>query len=444
MKLKNALLISMATLGLVSCPVFAADTTTDAQVAPKHKMHHKMRHHRHHDVVATHTNYKGDYKGELMSVDTCPVNNWYTPAMVAMSQNVGRAVPTVGCDKPISFAGGIATDFHTFNLSQGYRGENNERLSLNDAYLNIFGNVNQYVKAFGSLSYSNASGTTSTNGQRSYNLAGGYSTVYPANTLTVEQAYVTFADMDSTPVFFKLGKQYADFNRYMIHPVERTMTQVLTESLHTSAELGFVTHMGLHGSLTAFDSPSRKTTENHSKYVYGAALGFDQPSDTLGWDAGIGYMSDMAGVNSIATVVGTTYVNRVGAAAAYAHVNSGPFSFGANYATALTSFNAADIATTAAGTAGAKPRALDLKAGYDFNAWNKNQNVYVGFQKSWQSAQVALPSSRWLVGYGVDVLPNTMVGAEFGHDVAYSVASSGSSNGNNSNTLGVRAAVKFG
>jgi len=447
MKLK-LVVASMSVLGLISFPVFAADTQANTQVTtPKHKTH-KMKHR----MVAAHPSYKGDFKGEMVQssmVEACPVNNWYTSTMIAMSQNTGRAVPTVDCYKPLSLAAGIATDVHFFNLSQGYAGENNERISLNDAYLNVFGNVNQYVKAFGSLSYNNASNNTvdndSTNGVRTYNLSGEYSNAYPPSSLTVEQAFVTFSDFDNTPVFFQIGKQFADYNRYTIHPIERTMTQVLTETLRTSAELGFVTRMGFHGSVTAFDAPMKKSTDAHSHYIYGASLGFDQPSDSLGWDVGIGYMTDMTGANDIQDAVGgNNYVHRINAAAAYGHVNSGPFTFGVNYATALQSFNAADLATTAGGTAGAKPRALDLKAGYGFNAWSKNQNVYLGFQKSWQAATVALPSSRWLVGYGVDVLPNTMLGAEFGHDVAYSAATSGSSNGSNSNTLGLRAAVKFG
>jgi len=466
MKLKLKLVAAMSLLGFISCPAFAADdvsqttttTTTTATPAPvaKHRHHHKMKHH----VVAARTSYKGDLKGEMIPapvVEACPINNWYTPMMLSMTQNVGRAVPTVHCYEPISFAGGIATDVHTFNLSKGYMGENNERISLNDAYLNIFGNVNQYVKAFASVSYNSASGlfTTSNNntnaGGHLYALGGQYSAVYPNNTLNLEQGFVNFSDLDNMPVFFQIGKQFADYNRYQIHALERTMTQVLTETLRTSAELGFVTQLGIHGTVTAFDSPDRKESQNNATYVYGASLGWDHPNDSLGWDVGVGYMSDMTGANDIAAAVGRdlgttgTYIHRVAAWSAYGHVNSGPFMFGLNYAAALQSFNGADLTSNASTGSDASPKALDAKVGFAFNnfGWNKNQNVYLGYQKSWQAARIPLPSNRWLLGYGVDVLPNTMLGAEFGHDVAYSQSKSGGS-GSNSNTLGLRAAVKFG
>ena len=460
MKLKLKLVAAMSLLGFISCPAFAADdmnqttttTTTTATPAPvaKHRHHHKMRHH----MVAAHPSYKGDLKGEMIPapvVEACPINNWYTPTMIAMGQNVGRAVPTVHCYEPISFAGGIATDIHTFNLGKGYMGENNEKISLNDAYLNIFGNVNQYVKAFASISYNNASSTDSTNGNRVYALGGQYSAAYPVGTLTIEQGFINFSDLDNMPVFFQIGKQYADYNRYQIHALERTMTQVLTETLRTSVELGFVTHMGIHGTVTAFDSPDKKTSQNHSQNVYGASLGWDQFNDSLGWDIGVGYMSDMTGANDVAAAVGRdlltpfNYIHRVAAWSAYGHVNSGPFMFGLNYAAALQSYSGLDLTSNASTGSNAAPKAVDAKVGFAFNNFglNKNQNVYLGYQKSWQAARIPLPSNRWLLGYGVDVLPNTMLGAEFGHDVAYSQAKNGHSGGN-SNTLGLRAAVKFG
>jgi hypothetical protein len=370
----------------------------------------------------------------------------------------------VNCHGPISFAGGIATDVHTFNLSKGYAGENNERISLNDAYVDIDGHVNQYVKAFISLSYDGASGESthhhngSTNGFRIYERPGAYDISAHPDALDVEQATITLSDFDNQPVFFQIGKQYSDYNRYTIKAIERTMTQVLTQTLRTSGELGFVTRMGFHGTVIAFDDPDRVSglaadgtaanPSGHSTFIYGASFGFDQPNDTLGWDVGIGYMSNMTAANDVAAAVNDgnangTMVHRVGAIAVYGHVNSGPFTLGANYATALSKFNAVDIAKDTTNN-GAKPRALDLKAGYGFNYWCKNQNVYLGYQKSWESAQIPLPSSRWLLGYGINVLPNTELGAELGHDIAYNQSQSGTKNSDNSNTLGLRAEVKFG
>lgn len=451
MKLK--LVVAMSVLGLISCPAFAADTTA---TTTKHK-HKRMKHHHHH-MVAAEPNYKGDFKGEMVQapvVEACPINNWYTPAMDAMGQNVGRAKPTVDCYKPISFAGGINFDVHTFNLSKGYAGENNDRLSLNDAYLNIYGIVNCWTKAFMSISYNNASDSHElASGTRTLVLGGRYNSAYPVNTLTLEQGIITFANFDVSPVFVQLGKQYVDYGRYTIHPIEETMTQVLTKTLRTTAEVGFVTRLGmgvLHGDISAFDNRLAKTSVGHSRYIYGAALGFDAPSDCLGWDLGIGYLTNMLGVNDVAYAVNGFstgpgfYQSNVGSIAAYGDINSGPFSLGARYTTALTRFSALDLTTSAAaGSGGAKPWSFDITAGYGFNYWNKAQNVYVGYQKSSQAALIPLPKSRWIVGYGVDAWQNTNFSLEYGHDQAYSAAVTGVRSTSNSNTLGLRAAVKFG
>lgn len=444
MKLK-LVVATMGVLGLVSYPAFA-----DTQSQHKTKRHH---------MVAQ--NYKGeDYKAV---VDVCPVE-MYAPTMDAINQNIGRAKPTVDCNKPISLSGGVNFDAHFGNLSQGYMGENNERFSLNDAYLNVHGRVNDWTKAFVSLSYNNVSTASaagvlsnatngSTNGMRQFVLTGSqYSFVYPVNTLTVQEGYIQFSNFDMSPVFVQLGKKFTNYNRYEIHPITRTMTQVLTESLRTQAQIGFIVPMGISGSLYAYDTPLKKVSESHSTYTYGAALGWDVPSDQLGWDLGIGWVSNMLGANDVAGAVNAyrtatgavtgNYVNTVSAVALYGDVNSGPFSLGARYTTALQNFNPADAATTVAGTSGAKPWAFDIKAGYGFDAWSKNQNVYLGYQTSGSAVTMALPSSRWTLGWGVDMYKSTLLALEFNHDNAYSAGSGGT--GNSSNTVAFRAGVKFG
>ena len=90
---------------------------------------------------------------------------------------------------------------------------------------------------------------------------------------------------------------------------------------------------------------------------------------------------------------------------------------------------------------GARPRAGSLSAGYDFNAWDKNQNVYVGYQTTRQAVSLNLPKHRWLAGYGVDVWKNTNLAVEWDHDKSYATNVGGM--GGNSNLVSLRASVKF-
>ncbi len=449
MKLK-LVVASMSVLGLIS---FQADAAT----SHKHK-HHAVK--KHHQVSVTNTNFK-DYK-DMAPVEVCPINDPpYTEVLDAMGQNIGRAKPNEDCHKLLSLAGGVNFDAKWGNRSMGYQGENTRRISLNDVYLNLYGNVNEWVKAFASISYNDASdvGTTDNTPTSSFaNKIGQYSNVYPTNVLTLEQGYALIGDFDQYPFFLKLGKYFQDFGRYQIHPITRSTTQVLSESLQTAAQAGFITRNGFHGDVYAFDDGLKERTgttplagvPGHSSTDYGAALGYDQVSDQLSFGVNLGYLYNMVGVNDIAqaisqfqfgTVTGGTYKDRVDGAAVDAYVGSGPFSLVGDYVSALESFNANDLNDGTAGK-GAKPWGAGIQAGYGFNAWGKNQNVYLGYQASGDAVFVHLPKNRWEVGYNVDMWKNTNLGLQLDHDHDYSVSNGGT--GNNSNLISFRAGVKFG
>lgn len=453
---------SMIVLGLMSSQA----------LAHKHKMHKK---HHHTQAVAAEA-YKGEGALPVQPVmmESCPRTDMYTMLMTRMSQNVGRAVPTVGCDNPLSVAGGINFDTMWGNRTMGYQGVNTRRPSLNDAYLNVTGNVNEWVTAFMSASYENVSEInpqldgTAANFLGTNLRAGSYSSVYPNETLTIEQGYITVRNWNVMPIYFQLGKQFQPFGRYTIHPMTRTMDQVLSETNRVSAQIGFIVPMGIHGAVYAFQNESVHTSGGtafnlgHTQENYGAELGYDMMSDQLGFDIGLGYMYNMTGVQDVAYGVNrynkssTTqddgnYINRVAAGSLYADVNSGPFSVGVRYVSALQHFALGDLGNNGgnsssvgfvASTRGAKPWAAGITAAYGFNAWTRNQNVYLGFQGSGDAINLFLPKSRWLAGYGVDVWKNTNLGVEYNYDQDYSTGTGGTGNG--SSRLNLRVGVKFG
>lgn len=459
MKLK-LVVASMSVLGLISCPT--------AFAATKHK-HHKMN-----QQTEAQQNYKDTFKDQA----PCMISPT-TMTMVEMTQNTGRSIPNIcnpGWYNRIWVSGGANVDVGKWgNRNANYMGENYQRVSLNDAYLNVAADASDWAKFFASISYDTA---TIVNNPSLFNNRGAaeYSAAYSNNinngnqhTVQLEQGFATLANFNESPVFVQVGKQFQDFSRYEIHPMTRSLTQVISETLATSLKLGFI-YNGFNGSVYAFDDPLTKvgggsnTTTN-----YGAALGFDMPSDQFGWDIGVGYLYNMIAVNDVAFNVvnftgvagGSGYHTRVGAWSAYGDVNSGPFTVGVRYTAAaqrfssldLTKNGAADLAagsaligsgaqvTPAATASGAKPWAAGIQAGYGFEGWGRNQNVYLGYQASNQAASINIPKNRWLAGYNVDMWQNVNLGAEWDHDNAYSVSNGGS--GNSSNLVTLRAGVKF-
>lgn len=507
MKLK-LVVASMSLLGLVNCPVFAETTTTNtttdnttatapaaeqatpAPAATTTTKHHKRRI-KHHVVVTHHVvhHYAApvapapiNYKNEVLQpapVDVCTISP-NTMVMDGMTQSIGRSMPNPcnpGWFNRIQLSGGINVDFgHWGSRNTGYMGENFQRVSLNDAYINLAANINDWTKAFASVSYMNA--TTVADGLG----IGEYSAAYAnniqdsgTNNLQLEQAYATLGNLDAFPIYFQVGKSFQDFGRYEIHPITRSMTQVLSETLATSASLGFIVPMGFHGSLFVFDDPVKKFKNNTfftnvrgtTTTNFGASLGYDLVNDQLGFDLGLGYLYNMIGVNDVAYSVqnftlNNGYVHRVGAIAAYGDLNAGPFTLSARYTAALQHFNLFDLPRNGfADTAfffnpftstvfffdddstGAKPWAGSLQAGYGFEAFGcKSNNVYLGYQTSGEAAGLNLPKTRWLAGYGIEWWKNTNFGIEWDHDKGYSTSQGG--NGDNSNLVSLRAGILFG
>lgn len=452
MKLK-LVVATMGILGLVNCNVFAAT-----------QAHHKHHHHKANKPMTTEA---AQYKDMGALAEVCPKVDMYDAILDSMSHNVGRAKPSVHCTDPLSLAGGIAFDSTWGNRHRGYSGENTRRFSLNDAYLNVYGNVNEWTQAFASLSYAGFSPTTSST---QHQLNGAYTNSYPSDTFSLQQAFITFKNKDVTPVFVRVGKMFEDFGRYNIHPMTESVTQVMSESLHTSAQVGFMTPMGLNGSLYTFQNPLHRSTlppagtdsNGHNQNNWGASINFNQPNEQFGYDLGVGYIYDFTGIDQIAYGVtqfnasGTNssgyngyYQTRVSGGTLYGDVNSGPFTLALRYVTALKSFSAFDLATKAysiVGTSGtgAKPWSGDLTAGYGFNAWGKNQNVYLGYQATGNAVNLYLPKSRWLAGYGVNVWKNTDIGVQINHDLPYSRTSSNENSNTSTNLVVLRAAVQFG
>jgi hypothetical protein len=257
-----------------------------------------------------------------------------------------------------------------------------------------------------------------------------------------------------------LGKQFQDNSRYLIHPITRSMTQVMSETLATSAKLGFM-YNGFNGSASVFDNPIVKSNESKKATNYILALGYDQNNDELGFDLGVSYMRDMIGVNDVAyrinqilgienTVVNITgYRTRVASVSLYGDVNSGPFTLGARYTRALDNFDRLDLpetlnlTTLASGNfGGAKPWAAGIQAGYDFQAWDRSNNVYLGWQGSHDAVALSLPQHRWLLGWTANVWgDHTTLGIEWDRDSGYSSGRGGS--GDTNNLVSVRVGAKF-
>jgi len=322
----------------------------------------------HHKAVAH--NLKGE---EAMPVSSSLASGWFNK---------------------ISLNGGINADTKIGNLydtnGPSYTGENVKRMSLNNAFVNVNADVNDWTKAFVGLSYQDASAN--------------YGAASAAN-LSLEQGYVTLANASVTPAYLKIGKQFTNFGMYDAHALIQPMTTALSESLQDAITVGFDTGMtgiNFYGSAYGLDDGSVQLGHSSTSMNGGARLGIGQTNDQLGWNLSADYLNNLTGVNNIATRLNNVYETRVGGAAINADINSGGFKLGMRYVQALTSFAATDIASTNPAN-GAKPYAANITAGYGFNAMNVDQNVSLAYDMTHDAVNLNLPLNRWTVGYDVAV-----------------------------------------
>jgi hypothetical protein len=445
MRIKHIIVV-LGLVGLTSQASFALTAT--------YKHHFKQRH-----VMPMQS-----YKDAVVFKDVCTISQ-KSHLLDLTTQNAGRSLPNPcnpGWFNRISFSGGVNFDAGKWgnrnignprivgSSGQGYTGENTDKFSLNDAYLNILANINDWTSAFASLSYINASNFYSVAYQTTPNsLVVGDNN----NQVNIQQAFIRVGNFNYSPVFVELGQQFQDFGRYELHPITESMTQSLTETLRTSLKVGVITPTGLSGSVYSFQDPVAKTVNGNKPLDYGASIGFTQPAQKWGYDIGAGYLYNIQGVNLVGNMAAYSggqynstgvYHTRVGTSALYADLNYNTLVFSLRYTKALDVMSPLDVPQdNLHPNQGAKPWAASGQVTYGFNRWCKNQSVYAGYQASRQTVNFNLPRGRWTAGYSMKVLPQASVGAEWDHDIAYNVAQGGPTQGS-SNLVSVRLGVTFG
>jgi hypothetical protein len=277
------------------------------------------------------------------------------------------------------------------------------------------------------------------------------------NGVAVDQAYVDIGNLAQSPFMLRVGKQYLPFGNYQLDAITPSLTQQLSETRGTAAQLAFVSDTGLHAAVYTFKGlqsrntpePDDHTEANHPYNINnaGASLGYTNLTHKIGFDLGAGYLYNMANVGTISQYI-DTYKNRVGGLAAHATMMTGPFTLGVKYVSAIGKFSSQDLAYIHSTTVleGASPSAGNITGSLAFKTYGYDSKLTGSYQWSKQAynphtgegettADFALPENRWSAEYDINVLENTMLGLEFRHDSAYGNDNKGSGKDSNTGTL---------
>lgn len=328
--------------------------------------------------------------------------------------------PSAGEDwfKRITVTGQVNVD--TFlsdrntQLGSEFANGSSSDISVSNATLFIDAVVNRWVKGHLALNYNDGGVRTVSNQQ-----------YYPGGTL--DEAYITVSDFTQSPAYLRLGRQYVPFGTYERYPITTSLTQLLEQTRATAANVGFVTANGFNGALYGFRGAQHNDINRRRLNDFGAQLGYGNTFNDVNLNANVGYLYNMADVNYIAAGFGGgangVYATRVGGVAAHVGASVGPFDASVDGVTALQRFSPADLPTSFTSGTGARPWAVGVDVGYSFPVMNRNSRVNFSYQHSGDAALVGtsgMPRDRYLVGYNVNILKNTTLGAQVYHDQNYS------------------------
>jgi len=372
-------------------------------------------------------------------LDAMKTNSYKMDSM--LSQNQGgtglSSAETQNWFNNVTVGGKINLDFlasnHTSNGSGNfYQGSSTNDLQLTDAALFFDVAINEWTKAH--LSTNFRQGSVNAN----YSTLSNYLVERPSNLPLLDEAYITLMNCSQSPLYARIGRQYATFGNYDVYAAVPSFTQLLSETNEVALVGGYLDPSSFAANIYTFRGINKTSGSNPRIQNYGATVAFGDV-ENMGFRVDLGYLDNMADVAYVSASSGLSsgYTNRVRALSADAMVMSGPFDGNVKYVTALNRFTYANIANGGSTTNGAEPWAAGVDVGYNFNMMAHQSRVGLGYQQSGEATNVGalkLPQKRYQAEYTMDVSKNANVGFVVYHDQDYSTSHGGT---NDAHTTGV-------
>ena len=116
---------------------------------------------------------------------------------------------------------------------------------------------------------------------------------------TVEEAYVSYSNPTSSPLFMKVGRGFVPFGHYA-NPFEfsPTIIQALSQLREEYAQIGVASSAGWHASVAGWTSAGNSAVANRGDWKYVAALGFKHSMQGMSFDLDASYIDDINEVRS--------------------------------------------------------------------------------------------------------------------------------------------------
>lgn len=296
-------------------------------------------------------------------------------------------------------------------------------LLLNNANLFVDARVNNWVTANTSLVYSSITGIRGSQG--AYAVPNSLFVYHPVNTSVstraIDTAYATIGNLQTSPIYFRIGKEYVPFDRYDPYSfvTSENPTQLFTEINAPIAQLGFSIN-GFYGSLYTFAGNPKLSDGGSTRRIQngGANLGYGYNGFNNRFNIDAGYIANITDSNFLSAYY-TNPIIELSAnslsglpdqkAPAYnvnAEVQLGPFDVNGHYVATTRNFRKPVLLATPIvlpaliipGLTFKKPKLWGVEVGITFPVIAHQSRLALGYQGTTQLGGI-LPNQRFYIDY---------------------------------------------
>jgi len=256
--------------------------------------------------------------------------------------------------------------------------------------------------------------------------------------ITLDEAFATLGNTEKFPLFLQAGKWAMPFGGFDTAMSTDPLTKNLGEIKEAAIMVGAVSDgLALQGFV--YNGDTQKAGEGNNIDQYGLSLGYGGESGDVAFNAGVGYLNNIADSDGLTTGLGTnaTAVNKyVSGFEAHGDVAFSGITLRGGYMTALKSFQNGEIAFNGKG---AKPVAWNLEADYTLPIMGKETTFAATYQGTKEALALGLPESRYGGAVTVGIVEHFSITGEYLHDEDYSVSNGGTGNSGHTATLKLAA-----
>ena len=250
--------------------------------------------------------------------------------------------------------------------------------------------------------------------------------------LFLDEAHITLGKTETFPFFLTGGKIYAPFGDFSTNMIQDPLTQALGEINPKGIIAGYekngvIANAFTYNGMREGGDPAEE--ENDSINGFGASLAYSYEQDECGFNAGIGWVSNLADAGTITDYLEEKGIFAVADQAPGLSLNLGArynaFALLTEYVTALDHFTLDELPY---GVSEAEPSAWNSELAYTATIMDKETVFAVGYQKSWEASALELPEHRYLVAASIGLFEDTTLAFEYYYDKDYSISDGGTDN----------------